>query len=318
MQSFKFYIHTLFCLTIFWGCKTQKSNSNIRIDDVGVTQQRYSVDSTTSLFSRIRQTDTTVLEKFHEAGMNPVEHKLTKAELSIVSKAIDLLPVLHKKILKSHLRSINFLDSMPNTALTSTVNPQDKFKIFDITIRAEILKQNISEWLTEKENTCFDTIGSNIKLLIDGGKMNALAYVLLHETTHIIDGSLDIIPRSDTLTSDFTNKIWSGRTIVSAIYQDNILDSLAFRRGGKILSIHNAVDIYTRLKQTPFASLYSRNSWHEDLAEYITIYYFTQRLDQPLRIILKKGNEIIFEYEPMRSELVKERIKRLNYFFDFS
>jgi hypothetical protein len=308
---------TVFCLAIFLGCKTQKLNTKIRINDVDVAQKGYNLDSTTSLFSRIRHTDTTVLEKFREAGMNPVEHKLTKAELSIVSKAIDLLPALHKKILQSHLRSINFLDSMPNTALTSTLNPKDKFKIFDITIRAEILKQNVSEWLTEKENTCFDTIGSNIRLLIDGGKINALAYVLLHEATHIVDGSLRIIPQSDTLTCDFTNKIWSGRTIVSPIYQDNILDGVAFLRNGKILSISNAADIYTRLKQTPFASLYSRNSWHEDLAEYITLFYFTQRLIQPFRIILKKGNEIIFKYEPMKSELVKERIKSLNHFFDF-
>ena len=83
---------------------------------------------------------------------------------------------------------------MPNTALTSTINPDDSFRLFDITFRAGILKQNLSEWITEKERTCFDTTGSNISVSIEAGTLDAMTYVLLHETTHVVDGSLEITP----------------------------------------------------------------------------------------------------------------------------
>jgi hypothetical protein len=63
---------------------------------------------------------------------------------------------------------------MPNTALTSTLNSDEPYPVFNITIRAAILKQNVSEWLTEKERACFTKGNSPLSIVIEAGQLNAL------------------------------------------------------------------------------------------------------------------------------------------------
>ena len=121
---------------------------------------------------------------------------LTDRDRRSLKAAIDALPPLHRKVLAERLRSINFLDRMPNTALTSTVNRDERVnKVFDITVNASILGQNASEWLTQKERSCFDAAGSRMSVSIDAGtELPALVYVLLHEATHVLDATLHITP----------------------------------------------------------------------------------------------------------------------------
>lgn len=88
---------------------------------------------------------------------------------------------MHRRVLSERLRSVSFLDGMPNTALSSTVNAEEPFRLFDITIRAPILRQNASEWLTEKERSCFDSARSPLSVTIEAGKRDAIMYVLLHD-----------------------------------------------------------------------------------------------------------------------------------------
>ena len=81
---------------------------------------------------------------------------------------------------------------MPNTALTSTVNPDEPYRLFDLTIRAGVLGETVSEFLTQKERSCYDTAGSSLSVFIEAGTLDAIIHVLLHEATHIVDSSLGI------------------------------------------------------------------------------------------------------------------------------
>ncbi|MDP9079313.1 MAG: hypothetical protein M3O71_17930 [Bacteroidota bacterium] len=258
---------------------------------------------------------------FEEAGMSPRLHQLSSDELLSVERAFAVLPRLHQKVLKEHLRSISFLDHMPNTALTSIVNTDDRFPLYDITFRAEILNQNVSEWLTEKERTCFDPKGSSLNVSIAAGTLDAIVYVLMHEATHIVDGSLGITPvrtaRStvDTVKSTFTSGVWTDRTVFAPQFRNTLLDSSHFRRGGKILPINTAKFVYQALRRTPFVSLYSTSSQHEDLAEYLTVYDFTQKLKQPFQIIIRDKGKKVFVSEPMKSKLVKGRMRYMKVFY---
>ncbi|WP_461040563.1 hypothetical protein [Spirosoma harenae] len=281
-------------------------------------------DSTTTLSARVKPASATVLQMFRDAGMSPTEHRLTQDEQEKVAAAFAALPPLHQRVLKSHLHSINFLDNMPNTALTSTVNPDEAHKLFDITFRAEILHQDASEWLTRKERTCFDTTGSAFQVSIQAGHLSAFLYVLLHESTHVVDGSLGISPDntvvqnqslSDSLATDFVKGIWAGHTTPATNYKSPLLDSLVFRRGGKPLPVSQYNRVYQALKQSPFVSLYGRSSWHEDLAEFVTVYHFTQKLGQPFTITVRKGNRELFTYKPMQSALVRKRFKHMARFY---
>jgi len=74
--------------------------------------------------------------------------------------------------------------------------------------------------------------------------------------------------------------------------------------------------VYQGLSKTPFVSLYSTASWHEDLAELLTVYHLTTHLNQPFSIVIAKPGKEVFSYEPMRSAAVRRRIALLSYFYN--
>jgi hypothetical protein len=98
------------------------------------------------------------------------------------------------------------------------------------------------------------------------------------------------------------------------VFVDSLLEKTRFR-SGKSVSIALAPEIYKTLKKTPFASLYGMASWYEDIAELETIYHLTKKLDQPFYLTVKKDNVEIMRFEPMKSKLVKKRLKQLALFY---
>ena len=285
------------------------------------TQQRFGLAPATPLPSRVTQTPEDVFSKFKEAGMSPREHQLTDEELTKVIAAFAALPPLHQRVLKERLKSISFLDDMPNTALTSNLNFEERYNLFHITFRAAILNENVSQWLTGKERTCFDTLHSPVSVSVEGGTLNALVYVLIHETTHVVDASLGITNRPDgklfdpSSAGDFSAGIWEDRTIVTPRFRDSLLQGIIFRRGGNALPVDQAETVYKALQKTPFVSLYGSCARSEDIAEYVTVYHMTHQLKQPFKIVIDKNNKKLFEYEPMKSATVKSRIGAMKYFY---
>jgi hypothetical protein len=251
--------------------------------------------------------------------MSPRAHLLTARERRLVAEAIAALPPLHQRVLKARLRSLSFLDNMPNTALTSPVEAPVPAPLFDITIRAGILPQTASEWLTAKERTCFTATDSTLQVAIEAGVRPALDYVLLHEATHVVDATLKLTPASSetgqlldsAAAKPFTAGVWQSRTLPTPSWRHDLLLHLAFRRGQHALPITDALQVYTLLQQTPFVSLYGSTAWTEDLAEYLTVYYFTRKLRQPFKIVLRQNEQELWAYEPMKSGLVQRRVRQM-------
>jgi len=270
--------------------------------------------STNPLSSRVEQTPESVLASFREAGMSPREHSMTPEESAAVAAAFEKLPPLHQRILKEHLEGISFLDDMPNTALTSIVVTGDSIRRYHITFRAATLHQTISEWLTEKENTCFSSTDTGIHVTVHAGDQPAIIYILLHETTHVVDGSLALFDKPDnSFKRNFTNKIWKSRSTMA--FRDSLLETNHFRRGGRVYPISVARNLYGALERTAFVSLYSTSSWSEDLAECLTVYHLTQLLKQPFRIMVSRCGKTIFAYEPAKKRRVFQRMKMLSFFY---
>jgi len=73
--------------------------------------------------------------------------------------------------------------------------------------------------------------------------------------------------------------------------------------------------VYRSLGRTPFVSLYGSSNWHDDLAEYVAVYQWTQVLKQPYRFVIREGKREVFVYEPMKSELVRGRIDQMKRFY---
>jgi hypothetical protein len=299
------------------------------IDDLSAAQRdevlrRYNLDPTSSLESRIKAPTAMALKMFRGVGRTPpTVHSLTEIEQRKLSAAFAALLPLHQRILRERLRSVSFLDaSNPGTGLTLPVNPKDSYQLFDITIRAAVFRQNASEWLTEKESGYFDAARSSLRISIEAGKLDAIVFVLLHEATHIVDSCLGITPplRSNDksarggITTPFTEGVWSELTIPVPLYRDPLWERLRFRTG-EILAIDHAKSIYPSLTRTPFVSLYSSHTWKDDLAEFVTVYHWTEILKQPYKIMIRKESENIFVYQPMKSNLVRKRVDLIKLFY---
>jgi hypothetical protein len=290
--------------------------------------RRHGLDPGAPLESRVRSAPESVLRLFRDAGRAaPKAHPLTEAERTRVKFALQSLPPLHRRILRERLRGVSFLEGMPNTALTSTVNPGDAFRLFDITVNASILPQGVSDWLTQKERTCFDARGSPLRVSVDAGtRYDALSYVLLHEATHIVDFTERITPpvsaegrrwAADARpVTPFTEGIWSDLSLPSPPFRDPLLARVRFYSAGGALPIDKAPQVYAALRRTPFVSLYGGRNAMDDLAEYVSVYHLAEVLKQPYRIVIRRGRDEVFAYEPMKSGLVRRRIGQMQRFYE--
>jgi hypothetical protein len=283
--------------------------------------RRHGLDPTSPLESRIKETPADVLEMFKEPGVTPpMAHALTAEERRKLAAAFASLPPLHRRILGERLRSVCFLDGMPNTALMSVVNQNEPYRLFHITIRAGVLGEDVSTWLTQKERTCFDAAGSPLSVAVEAGTLDAIVYVILHEATHVVDQSLGITPAMKSgdrpPAGAFTAGAWSDRLTHSPRYRDPLLERIRFRAGGRPLAINQAESVYTALSRTPFVSLYGSSNWFDDLAEYVTVYHATEVLKQPYRIVIRNDGKEVFAYEPMKSDLVRGRVGQMKRFYE--
>ncbi|WP_454802151.1 hypothetical protein [Mucilaginibacter phyllosphaerae] len=325
IKSYKFKISlcffAVFLLTAQCFAQNKKIlTSTLKLHDV---QRQYGLSPNSTLLSRVTTTPDEIIKHFREAGMSPTEHQLTREERKIIAAAIAALPPLHQKVLKQHLKSISFLDNMPNTALTSPITEGEGINLYHITFRAGVLHQTISEWVTEKERTCFAGGDSSITVSVQAGMLSALTYIMLHEGTHVVDGSLHLIsadtvaghPQPNAFTKGLTQGTWKDISTHEWPVTDSTLLKNRFRPGGRRFLTTEAVQVYAGLSQTPFVSLYSTASWHEDLAELLTVYHLTNRLKQPFRFVVKQNGKEIFGYKPMNSVVVKRRTGLLKRFY---
>lgn len=282
--------------------------------------QKVDATDTNDPSQRIKIAPESVFTMFREAGMKPVNHELTPTQKDKVSQAFARLPPAHQRILKQHLHSISFMDNMPNTALTSPVNSGDGPIRFNITFRAGLLDETISEWASWKENTCFNqTTDSRYAVRVEGGNLDAILYVLLHEATHVVDAVMNVTPHVSEKqalveSTPFTNGVWRMMNVPEDRYLDSLLEQTRFR-SGRPMPISLAPDVYGKLSKTPFASLYGMAAWSEDIAELATIYHLTTRLNQPFYVVVTKDKVELARFEPMKNPLVKYRLEQLAAFY---
>ncbi|GAA4326656.1 hypothetical protein GCM10023149_29590 [Mucilaginibacter gynuensis] len=286
-------------------------------------QKKYGLDPDQPLEKRIEKTPDSVIKMFRDAGMSPTAHILTEEEINIVAAAVAALPPLHRRVLKQHLKSISFLDNMPNTALTAPITNKESAKLYHITFRAGILHQSISDWVTGKERTCFAVGDSTISISIQAGLLSALTYVMLHEGTHVVDGSVGLLstdtiqgrPVANQFRDKFAKNIWGNFRLPVWQFADSLAAKSIFRPSGRRFALNEAERVYKGLAQMPFVSLYSTASWHEDLAELLTIYHLTKVLHQPFQVVVTKNGRQDYRFEPMSSPAVKHRVEQLERFY---
>lgn len=266
------------------------------------------------LENRISPAPEDLLERFsHELNVNVSAHIVTLPERAILTKALAQLPDFHREVLQTRLRAIYFIDGFPNNALTFPEGGSTTEPTYSIAVRSGALHETISELVTRKERTLFDSAGSEPSVTIDAGTLNAMVYVLLHEATHIVDFAVGATP--DPAHPGGSHPLVSGiwrddRTPVDE-YRLPILTSILWRNR-RAMSIMHAPDLYDALGRTPFISVYASCDSHDDLAELVAWTELTGRLHQPYRIIISKGTTVMRVMEPAHSNLIRMRLKHLS------
>ena len=154
---------------------------------------------------------------------------------------------------------------------------------------------------------------------IDSGKLEAFVYVLLHEANHVVDAVLKLTPEANedenlVQHTSYTKNIWLLFNSPMTKFTNPILEKTRFR-SGKVQPITAAKETYNQLEKTPFVSLYGMASWYEDIAELVTIYHLTIKLNQPFVLYIKENGQITSKFEPMKNKLVKKRLKQLEVFY---
>jgi hypothetical protein len=276
-------------------------------------------DASTPLESRIGGTVPALTMQMH-ANMGwpaPAPYLPTEAEKQKVAAAFALLTPLQRSVAQKRLRSISFATGLQSNAAAIRVGSGDS-ETFEIVFNAIILKETVSDFLTRKERQLFDTSGSSLNVWVDGGSMDAVVYILLHEVTHVVDMSLDLSPKApfrgpipDEAQTAFTRGIWQSASRLAAPYHDPIFERVNFAPNAKTIPISEAKSLYEALGRTPAVSIYATRGYPEDLAETVAWREMTRKLNQPYRIEIRDGDRTVHVYEPAKNPLVQGRFGQL-------
>ena len=218
-----------------------------------------------ALIARVGPPSHLAIQEFKNAGMEAViPHTLTASERAKVETALASLPLLTRHVLEKKLHSLAFVDGIPGegTGLTSTVA---KTGLYDITLRASILDEPLSIFLTTKERRLFTDDGTGLTVAVNGTGTDALTYVLLHESTHVVDKSCGITADPH---SRFVDGIWVSQRKFVPHLESSAAATTVFH-GGRPLGVGQAATVYDALAQTGFVSLYATHGSLDDFAELV-------------------------------------------------
>ena len=225
--------------------------------------------------------------------------------------------------MEERLVGIYFINNFLGSGFTDYIISEDN-KIYTLLIlNPSVFRSDLSSWLTYRENTCFISSPEH-RIEVDCGKeYRGLMYILLHETTHVVDyiqlhtpfvePDMVKIGNFRTDKTAFTDGFWEDYSSPAEDHNYSYRGNLTFygMGGGPKINISDAAEVYKQLSESPFISLYGSMSWAEDFAELVTFYHLTEKLKQPYTIKFFKGKETPYNLEPAKSPNVLKRIKNL-------
>lgn len=285
--------------------------------------ENYDFDQASSIISRLTDTPDFVLDYLKEMDnvYNYTSYYPTDEEIEIIESYIELLPQLHQKTLEEKLLGIYFINDFIGSGMADYVLDKEKNIYSILILNPETLNHDISTWMTHRENTCFINDNDQVKIQFEcGSEYLGLMYILLHETTHIVDYIHEFTPYVEEniktinkgvvkKVTPFIENIWNEYNVPVVEYDKEFHENITFYGlgGGPKLSISSAQDIYDQLVELPFASLYGSRNWAEDFAEMAMWYHFTEKLGQPYEIKIYINSELLKIYKPMDFKNVMNR-----------
>ena len=304
----------LTCCLLVWagGGPVRSALAQPQADQAARPESVLPFDPSTPLAARITLPPESVLERFRNLPKPaPTFHEPTQAERKQMDIVLEQLPAFTRKVLLQHVRSISFMDGIPSNGVSS-MEAGSTLPIFDIVLRAGLLHETVSDYLTRKERGYYSSAPSDISLAFEGGSLSAVLYVLTHESVHVLDisnrGGKEGPPQlfANSPPNLLVQGIWEDARAKVPAYQSPLFQ-MGWFGSGKQPSLDTAEPTYRMLARTPFVSLYGSSSWYEDIAELVTCYYMTQVLKQPYRVVISKGTEVQYTLSPVQNPLAQAR-----------
>jgi hypothetical protein len=261
------------------------------------------------LMTRVGPPSDRALKEFKKAGMENVRpHTLTNSERTQVETVLLSLPSLTRHVLEKKLHNLAFVDGIPGEG-TGLTSPAAAMGNFDITLRASILNESLSHFLTTKERRVFTADESGMTVQVKGTGADAATYVLLHESTHVIDNSCKITSEPH---NHFVSGIWASRNTMVPKLASSAAANTYFH-GGHPIGLRNAAMVYDSLTQTPFVSLYATVSAQEDFAELVAWReMMTQHNGNLVIEIDNAAGKLVERFEPLTFPEVKARFANVD------
>jgi hypothetical protein len=299
-------------LAIIGGCVVIMASQHLRAR-TGAALAR-SVEATSGadelgiLLSRVGAPGALAISQFKKAGMQDVTpHSLTADQRRKVAVALAALPKLTRHVLALRLHTLAFLDGIPGEG-TGLTSPASVPGLYDISLRTSVIDESLIQFLTTKEALVFLNDGTGASVTVTGTGADAVTYVLLHESAHILDKVCNITGSSD---ESFESNVWrNDRELAPALA--GVTPKTHFRGGGR-LPLTQAPAVYDALARTPFVSLYATANRKEDFAELLAWQNVAARPQGDLVITEENaGAGTSRRWHPLESSGVRVRFARLS------
>jgi hypothetical protein len=231
-------------------------------------------------------------------------------EVNIFKKYLTLLPKSHQDIINEKLLAIYFIDNFSGAALIDWVVGEDKEIYFYLFLNRKLLDTPLDDWLTYKSNSIYKKGTTSIKVDTNTDHL-ALLYALLHEGAHMLDYQYQLTPYTDNThyyfiekkvdPSEFTRGVWD--SINKALGDYGFLNEVninTYRMYSNRKPINNSLLKlhFSKLKESPFVSFYSTNSWSDDFADASTYFILESRLEGEINISLLENGSNIESFKP--------------------
>jgi hypothetical protein len=248
-------------------------------------------------------------------------YELTKIEKNTFMEYYNLLPEKYKGIINNKVFAIYFINGFKGAGMTDCVFDKNNNAYIILYLNRELLDKTISEWIEYRDNSPF-TNNANINIEVNFNKNYlALLFGLLHETSHIYDFYYNITPYTDPFlmniykieySKPFIQDIWDDFRKQKVIYNIFSDYEISFYDLGNKLDKELSIELYKKLVNSPFSSLYGCTSWAEDFSEAFTYFYLNKYFGIKYEVKIYKDNELNVIYCPNDNSLVIERYKIFN------
>ena len=290
----------------------------------------FSADS--ALGSRVRKAPPALIAKLEKADARGTysAYQPTTAEMKLIADCLEKLPPLTMRMLRQRLLGIYFVTGFARGGATGWELDAHGTPFFYLLFNPQVLRFSLSDYLSFQQLTLFAPGDPWADITIDcGNTLPALLYLLLRESTHVVDVATGLTPYSPAglppvtqpKLASFSTGVWLSAEAPAPAFDFAGRTTLNYSgvESHTPLSFDKARTIFTHLQQTPFASLSACRSAADDLAEFVTFYHLTQKLGAPYRVTMHRdfpGEVAVWlNYEPMKLPQVQQRFAAVALFY---